>query len=162
MNGGDSMTLAERDIRIARVGCGRISRNDCDAAPSGLHSPRGILAAGTGHHVIVKKPMVTSLAAPDALAQACDENGVKVFVVKQTCWNSATQLHFSDLLEWLVGRAESILAMTATLARKIVVSDAGVSDTYGHVGRKWLEVIPGTYEFAKTGRTVPLPLRRAL
>lgn len=223
----DSMTLAARDIRVALVGCGRISRNHFDAiervdglqlvavcdveesrareageaqqvpwftsletmladvqsdavviaTPSALHPQMGILAARSGRHVIAEKPMGISLAAADALVQACDDSGVKLLVVKQNRLNPPIQLlkraidrgrfgriylanctvhwtrpqeyydqapwrgtwefdggafmnqasHYVDLIQWLVGPVESIMAKTATLARKIEAEDTGVA-----------------------------------
>ncbi|MGV3707934.1 MAG: Gfo/Idh/MocA family protein [Gemmatimonas sp.] len=227
MSVADSKTLAERAIRIALVGCGRISKNHfeaiakvkglelvsvCDveeerakeagaannvpwftnietmlaevpsdavviASPSGLHPNLGIIAAKAGRHVISEKPMAISLAAADALVQACDDNGVKLFVVKQNRLNATIQLlkraidrgrfgriylanctvhwtrpqeyydqapwrgtwefdggafmnqasHYVDLIQWLVGPVESIMAKTATLARRIEAEDTGVA-----------------------------------
>jgi UDP-N-acetyl-2-amino-2-deoxyglucuronate dehydrogenase len=214
-------------VRLALVGCGRISRNhieavakidglefvsvcDIDAAraqstgeaigvpwftaldamlvavpsdavviatPSGLHPQHGIVAARTGRHVISEKPMGISLAAADALVQACDDNGVQLFVVKQNRLNPPIQLlkraidrgrfgriymanctvrwtrpqeyydqapwrgtwefdggafmnqasHYVDLIQWLVGPVESVMAKTATLARRIEAEDTGVA-----------------------------------
>ena len=218
---------ANEPIRVALVGCGRISKNHfdaiakiddlrlvavCDAVeararaageeqgvpwftdyqtmladapsdavviatPSGLHPQHGILAAKSGRHVIAEKPMAISLAAADALVQACDDNGVKLFVVKQNRLNPSIQLlkramdkgrfgrifmanctvrwqrpqeyydqaswrgtwefdggafmnqasHYVDLIQWLVGPVESVMAKTATLARKIEAEDSGVA-----------------------------------
>ncbi len=214
-------------IRLALVGCGRISRNHfetiarrddlhlvavCDidesrartagetygvpwflsyeqmladvpsdaiviATPSGLHPQHGILAAKAGRHVISEKPMAISLAAADALVQACDDAGVHLFVVKQNRLNPPIQLlkraidrgrfgrifmanctvrwtrpqeyydqapwrgtwefdggafmnqasHYVDLIQWLVGPVESVMAKTATLARRIEAEDTGVA-----------------------------------
>ena len=217
----------DRPIRLALVGCGRISRNHfeaiaklddlelvavCDlvesrareagesqrvpwftsyeqmlaqvpsdavvlATPSGLHPQHGILAAKAGRHVISEKPMAISLAAADALVQACDDQGVHLFVVKQNRLNPPIQLlkravdrgrfgriymanctvrwtrpqeyydqapwrgtwefdggafmnqasHYVDLIQWLVGPVESVMAKTATMARKIEAEDSGVA-----------------------------------
>jgi UDP-N-acetyl-2-amino-2-deoxyglucuronate dehydrogenase len=217
----------DRPIRLALVGCGRISRNHLDAAakiddlefvsvcdteasraqqtgeaigvpwftsmetmlaevpsdavviatPSGLHPQHGILAAKAGRHVISEKPMGISLASADALVQACDDNRVHLFVVKQNRLNPAIQLlkravergrfgriymanctvrwtrpqeyydqapwrgtwefdggafmnqasHYVDLIQWLVGPVESVMAKTATLARRIEAEDTGVA-----------------------------------
>ena len=218
---------ASQIIRIALIGCGRISRNHfeaiskldrmtlvgvcdtiesrardageqhgvpwftdyaallaqvpCDvivvATPSGLHPQHGILAAKAGRHVISEKPMGISLAAADALVQACDDNHVHLFVVKQNRLNPPIQLlkraidrgrfgrifmanctvrwtrpqdyydqapwrgtwefdggafmnqasHYVDLIQWLVGPVESVIAKTATLARRIEAEDCGVA-----------------------------------
>ncbi len=214
-------------IRIALLGCGRISKNHfeamaklpgfrlvavCDivearareageqnsvpwftnydamlaqvpsdvvviATPSGLHPQHGILAAKAGRHVISEKPMAISLAAADALVQACDDNHVQLFVVKQNRLNPPIQLlkraidrgrfgriymanctvrwtrpqdyydqapwrgtwefdggafmnqasHYVDLIQWLIGPVESVVAKTATMARRIEAEDSGVA-----------------------------------
>jgi predicted dehydrogenase len=46
------------------------------STPHYLHVPLGIAAAKAGKHVIVEKPMATTLADADALIQACQEAGV--------------------------------------------------------------------------------------
>jgi UDP-N-acetyl-2-amino-2-deoxyglucuronate dehydrogenase len=69
---------------------------ECDivaiATPSGLHPAHGIVAANAGKHVVSEKPMAISLEGADALIEACDSNGVKLFVVKQNRLNPAIQL----------------------------------------------------------------------
>jgi UDP-N-acetyl-2-amino-2-deoxyglucuronate dehydrogenase len=214
-------------IRLALVGCGRISRNHVDAiaridglelvavcdvvgeraravseaqdvpwftsyedmlatvesdavvvaTPSGLHPQHGILAARAGRHVITEKPMAITLHAADQLVQACDDAGVRLFVVKQNRLNPPIQLlkqaidkgrfgrlfvanctvrwtrpqeyydqapwrgtwefdggafmnqasHYVDLVQWLVGPVESVVAKTATLARRIEAEDTGAA-----------------------------------
>jgi UDP-N-acetyl-2-amino-2-deoxyglucuronate dehydrogenase len=153
----------------------------CDAVvictPSGLHPQQGILAARAGKHVISEKPMAITLQGADDLVQACDDAGVKLFVVKQNRLNPAVQLlrraidkgrfgriysanatvrwsrpqeyydaadwrgtwefdggafmnqasHYVDLIQWLVGPVESVVAKTATLARRIEAEDIGAA-----------------------------------
>ncbi len=223
----DRTASAGGEVRIALVGCGRISRNHveavaqieglrltgacdiieerarevgqaagiphftsyetmlaevaCDAVaictPSGLHPQHGITAAGAGKHVISEKPMAITLSAADDLVKACDDAGVKLFVVKQNRLNPPIQLlkraldkgrfgriylanctvrwtrpqdyydqapwrgtwefdggaflnqasHYVDLIQWLVGPVESVIAKTATLARRIEAEDTGVA-----------------------------------
>ena len=223
----ERMIPGDRPIRLALVGCGRISKNHFDAiaklddlelvavcdivesrareagesqrvpwftsyeqmlaqvpsdavviaTPSGLHPAHGILAAKAGRHVISEKPMGISLAAADALVQACDDHHVHLFVVKQNRLNPPIQLlkraidrgrfgriymanctvrwtrpqdyydqapwrgtwefdggafmnqasHYVDLIQWLVGPVESVMAKTATMARRIEAEDSGVA-----------------------------------
>lgn len=158
-----------------------LAEADCDAVtiatPSGLHPQQGVLAARAGKHVISEKPMAISLAGADALVQACDEAGVRLFVVKQNRLNATVQLvkraldkgrfgrlflanttvhwsrpqsyydqapwrgtwefdggafmnqasHYVDLMQWLVGPVESVIAKTATLARRIEAEDTGAA-----------------------------------
>jgi UDP-N-acetyl-2-amino-2-deoxyglucuronate dehydrogenase len=158
-----------------------LQQSQCDvvviATPSGLHPAHGIKAAQAGKHVICEKPMAISLASADALVQACDDAGVRLFVVKQNRLNPAIQLlrraidrgrfgriymanatvrwarpqeyydqapwrgtwefdggafmnqasHYVDLIQWLVGPVESVMARTATMARRIEAEDSGAA-----------------------------------
>lgn len=136
-------TIQGRPIRIAVIGCGRISRNhfaaieahaddlelaavcdddpavlaehaarygvpgyadletllrreDCDlvslCTPSGLHSAQTILAARHGRHVVTEKPMATRWKDGLAMVRACDDAGVRLFVIKQNRRNATLQL----------------------------------------------------------------------
>jgi len=60
--------------------------------PSGLHAEHGIQAAQRGIHVVTEKPMTILLEDADALVKACDENDVRLFVVKQNRLNTTMQL----------------------------------------------------------------------
>jgi len=156
--------LARPDLHIVAV-----------CTPSGLHPQHGIQAAQHGLHVISEKPMAITLQAADELIKACDDNHVKLFVVKQNRLNATSQLlkkavdkgrfgkifmvqsnvfwqrpqsyydqakwrgtwefdggsfmnqasHYVDALLWLIGPAESVMAETATMARKIETEDTG-------------------------------------
>ena len=136
-------SITDRKIRIAVVGCGRISKNHFDAiqkhcenlelaalcesnkqtlqefqqrfnvpgyerleemlksetldlialcTPSGLHSDQTILAARYGVNVMTEKPMATRWQDGVRMVKACDEHGVKLFVVKQNRRNTTLQL----------------------------------------------------------------------
>lgn len=158
-----------------------LKRAECDVVslctPSGLHSAQGVAAAKAGKHVITEKPMAITLEQADALVQACDDAGVRLFVVKQNRLNPSIQLlkravdkgrfgriylanttvrwqrpqeyydsapwrgtwefdggafmnqasHYVDLIQWLVGPVESVVAKTATQARRIEAEDSGVA-----------------------------------
>ncbi|MFD2270341.1 Gfo/Idh/MocA family protein [Undibacterium arcticum] len=64
--------LNHRDIDVVAV-----------LTPSGMHPQHAIAAAQAGKHVIVEKPMALRLDDADAMIHACDDAGVKLFVVKQ-------------------------------------------------------------------------------
>ena len=132
-----------RKIRIAIVGCGRISKNHfgaiekhtddlelvavCESdpvvlsehtkqynvpgyqkleemlqkeqldlvaicSPSGLHPEQTIMAAQHGVHVMTEKPMATRMQDGERMVKACDNAGVRLFVVKQNRRNSTLQL----------------------------------------------------------------------
>lgn len=135
--------ISNRKIKIAVVGCGRISKNHfgsiesldsefelvavCDnnpdvleehstkynvpgylsfdelieseeldlvtlCTPSGIHATHTIKAAKARINVITEKPMATKWEDGLAMVKACDEAGVKLFVVKQNRRNSTLQL----------------------------------------------------------------------
>ena len=60
--------------------------------PSGLHADQAILCARAGKHVITEKPMATRWEDGKRMVKACDEAGVKLFVVKQNRRNATLQL----------------------------------------------------------------------
>ena len=60
--------------------------------PSGLHPEQTILAAKYGINVVTEKPMATRWRDGLNMVRACDEAGVKLFVVKQNRRNSTLQL----------------------------------------------------------------------
>jgi UDP-N-acetyl-2-amino-2-deoxyglucuronate dehydrogenase len=146
--------------------------------PSGLHPQQAILAAQHGVNVLSEKPMGTRLPDGVAMVKACDQAGVRLFVVKQNRRNATLQLlkqavehgrfgriynvalnlfwtrpqvyydqgngwrgswefdggafmnqasHYIDLLEWIIGPVESVMAFTATQARNIEAEDSGVA-----------------------------------
>ena len=145
--------------------------------PSGLHPRQAIEAAAAGLHVMTEKPMATRWQDGLAMVKACDDAGVRLFVVKQNRRNSTLQLlkravsegrfgrlynvavnvfwtrpqayydsadwrgtwefdggafmnqasHYIDLLDWIIGPVESVMAYTGTLARNIEVEDSGVA-----------------------------------
>ena len=147
------------------------------ATPSGLHPQQAIEIARAGIDVMTEKPMATRWADGLAMVRACDEAGVRLFVVKQNRRNRTLQLlkqavtkgrfgriymvnvnvfwsrpqsyydsaawrgtwefdggafmnqasHYVDLLDWIVGPVESVMAYTGTLARDIEVEDTGVA-----------------------------------
>ena len=71
---------------------------NCDAdvfvltTPSGLHPDQAIEIAQAGRNVITEKPMATRLADGKRMVKACEEAGVRLFVVKQNRRNATLQL----------------------------------------------------------------------
>jgi UDP-N-acetyl-2-amino-2-deoxyglucuronate dehydrogenase len=151
--------IRDRKIRIAIVGCGRISANhfgaiakhgdnlelaavcDIDGAvvrehsgrfqvpayqqmdemltnekidlvalctPSGTHPAQAILAARHGVHVMTEKPMATRWQDGLRMVKACDEAGVRLFVVKQNRRNSTLQLLKRAVSEKRFGRIHMV------------------------------------------------------
>jgi UDP-N-acetyl-2-amino-2-deoxyglucuronate dehydrogenase len=146
--------------------------------PSGLHPQQAIDVAKAGKHVMTEKPMATRWQDGLRMVKACDDAGVRLFVVKQNRRNATLQLlkqavdqgrfgriynvamnvfwtrpqdyydqgngwrgtwefdggafmnqasHYIDLLNWIVGPVESVMAYTATQARHIEAEDSGVA-----------------------------------
>ena len=55
--------------------------------PSGLHARNVIEIAPYRKHIVVEKPMALRLDDADRMITACDENGIRLFVVKQNRYN---------------------------------------------------------------------------
>lgn len=151
--------ITNRKIRLAIVGCGRISRNHfgsiekhadnielaavCDAdpkelaehaekyrvpgyaelegmlqaeqldlialcTPSGIHSAQTVLAARHGVNVMTEKPMATRWQDGVRMVKACDEAGVRLFVVKQNRRNTTLQLLKRAIEEKRFGRIHMV------------------------------------------------------
>ncbi|MGI9273442.1 MAG: Gfo/Idh/MocA family protein [Endozoicomonas sp.] len=73
-----------------------LERESLDAVsictPSGLHPEQTVLAAEAGVNVISEKPMATRWSDGARMVKACDEAGVRLFVVKQNRRNTTLQL----------------------------------------------------------------------
>ena len=73
-----------------------LAKCDADAfiltTPSGLHPGQAIEIAKAGKHVITEKPMATRWEDGKRMVKACDEAGVRLFVVKQNRRNATLQL----------------------------------------------------------------------
>ncbi len=181
----DAQALAAAVHRTGARGHGELTallaRTDADCVilttPSGLHPSQAIEVARSGRDVMTEKPMATRWHDGLAMVRACDEAGVRLFVVKQNRRNRTLQLlkqavdegrfgriysvavnvfwtrpqsyydsaawrgtwefdggafmnqasHYVDLLDWIVGPVESVMAYTGTLARNIEVEDTGVA-----------------------------------
>jgi UDP-N-acetyl-2-amino-2-deoxyglucuronate dehydrogenase len=145
--------------------------------PSGLHPRQAEEVAAAGLHVMTEKPMATRWSDGLSMVRACDQAGVRLFVVKQNRRNRTLQLlkqaveqnrfgriymvnvnvfwtrpqeyydsaawrgtwefdggafmnqasHYVDLLDWVIGPVESLMAYTGTLERNIEVEDTGVA-----------------------------------
>lgn len=72
-----------------------LARDEIDVVsiltPSGMHAQHAIAAAQAGKHVVVEKPMALRIEDADAMIEACDRAGVKLFVVKQNRLNVPVQ-----------------------------------------------------------------------
>ena len=55
--------------------------------PSGLHAEHVVNLSKYGKHIIVEKPMALSIEDTEAMIYACDENNIKLFVIKQNRFN---------------------------------------------------------------------------
>jgi len=73
-----------------------LAESDADAVilatPSGIHAEQGIRVAQSGRHVITEKPMATRWNDAKSLVHACDNAGVRLFVVKQNRCNPTLRL----------------------------------------------------------------------
>jgi UDP-N-acetyl-2-amino-2-deoxyglucuronate dehydrogenase len=55
--------------------------------PSGMHAQHVVAVARARKHVVVEKPMALTIADGDAMIEAADQAGVRLFVVKQNRFN---------------------------------------------------------------------------
>ena len=62
------------------------------STPSGLHAEQAIAAARKGVNVISEKPMATRFEDGLKMVRVCDQNNVRLFVVKQNRKNATLQL----------------------------------------------------------------------
>lgn len=73
-----------------------LAETDADAVilttPSGIHPGQAMAVAASGRHVISEKPMATRWSDGLRMVRACDEAGVKLFVVKQNRRNATLQM----------------------------------------------------------------------
>jgi UDP-N-acetyl-2-amino-2-deoxyglucuronate dehydrogenase len=60
--------------------------------PSGMHPQQTIEVARSGRHVLSEKPMATKWEDGVRMVRACDEAGVRLFVVKQNRRNATLEL----------------------------------------------------------------------
>jgi len=72
--------------------------------PSGLHPGQVIAAAGAGRHVMTEKPMATRWKDGRRMVRACDEAGVRLFVIKQNRRNTTLQILKRAVREGRFGR----------------------------------------------------------
>jgi len=74
------------------------------ATPSGLHASQAIQIAEAGRHIMTEKPMATRWEDGKRMVQACDQAGVRMFVVKQNRRNATLQLLKSAMDKGRFGR----------------------------------------------------------
>lgn len=72
--------------------------------PSGMHPRQTIETAAAGVHVMTEKPMATRWRDGLRMVEACDDAGVRLFVVKQNRFNATLQLLRRAILEGRFGR----------------------------------------------------------
>lgn len=73
-----------------------LAKSDADivvlTTPSGLHPEQAMQVAASRRHVMTEKPMATRWHDGVQMVKACDEAGVRLFVVKQNRKNATLQL----------------------------------------------------------------------
>ena len=73
-----------------------LAQTDADivtlTTPSGLHPSQAIKVAAAGRHILSEKPMATRWEDGLRMVRACDEAGVRLFIVKQNRSNATLQL----------------------------------------------------------------------
>jgi UDP-N-acetyl-2-amino-2-deoxyglucuronate dehydrogenase len=108
----DAMALAEAARETGATGFASIdallAETNADivvlTTPSGLHPSQAVKCAAAGFHVLTEKPMATKWEDGLRMVRACDEAGVKLFVVKQNRSNATLQLLKSAVEKRRFGR----------------------------------------------------------
>lgn len=88
-----SEMLAQKEIDVVTL-----------CTPSGLHAKQAIAVAAAKKHVITEKPMAIHYADGKAMRKVCDDNGVKLFVVKQNRFHPTIALLKQSIIEKRFGR----------------------------------------------------------
>ncbi len=70
----------------------------CVLTPSGHHAANTLELAPFGKHIVVEKPMALRVDDADQMIEACDREGVRLFVVQQNRYNRAV-VRTRDALE---------------------------------------------------------------
>jgi UDP-N-acetyl-2-amino-2-deoxyglucuronate dehydrogenase len=76
--------------------------------PSGIHPEQTIMVAKYGVHVMTEKPMATRWQDGQKMVKACDEAGVRLFVVKQNRKNPTLQLLKRAVTEKRFGKIQMV------------------------------------------------------
>ena len=101
-------TMAETGARGYSSLTDMLKETDADivilTTPSGLHPEQAMQVAATGRHVMTEKPMATRWHDGLRMVKACDEAGVRLFVVKQNRKNATLQLLRNAILKERFGR----------------------------------------------------------
>jgi UDP-N-acetyl-2-amino-2-deoxyglucuronate dehydrogenase len=145
--------------------------------PSGTHAQIGVEVAKLNKHMIIEKPLALTMEDADAVLKACEENRVKIFVVKQNRYNLPVQQlrgaldngrfgrlvlgtvrvrwsrrqeyydrdawrgtwaldggvlanqasHHIDLLQWMMGPVDSVVAKAGTMLVDIEAEDLALA-----------------------------------
>ena len=78
------------------------------ATPSGLHARQAVEAAEAGWHVITEKPMATRWEEGKRMVAACENAGVRLFVVKQNRRSPTVRLLRRAIQKGRFGRIYSV------------------------------------------------------
>ncbi len=76
--------------------------------PSGIHPDQAVIAARFGVNVMTEKPMATRWQDGVRMVKACDEAGVRLFVVKQNRLNTTLQLLKRAVVEKRFGKIHMV------------------------------------------------------
>ncbi|MGB6152092.1 MAG: Gfo/Idh/MocA family oxidoreductase [Pricia sp.] len=76
----------------------------CICTPHGLHANMSIAAAKAGKHILVEKPMGLSVSESEEMIRVAEEEGVRLFVVKQNRYNTPIKLTQKALNENRLGK----------------------------------------------------------
>lgn len=94
-----------------------VQRDDVDAVdiclPNGLHAEVALTAIRAGKHVLVEKPVATSLADADAMVSAADEHGTVLMTAQNGRYASGMAAAAKAVRDGLIGDVTAVEAWLA-------------------------------------------------
>ena len=111
-----------------------IRRDDLDAiviaTPHHCHVEEGLLAAETGKHALIEKPLATSLEDCDRLIEACDQRGLSLSVGYHQRFRDSNLLTRELIQSGAIGSVRCI-QMSALFDAEAMRADSGFGGDWG-------------------------------
>lgn len=110
------------------------------ASPDRLHARQAIACAGAGRHVLVEKPMATSVEEAEAMVSACRKAGVRLAVAYHLRWHAGHRRLVSAIRSGDIGQLRHMRVLWTSKAKDARNWRAGEE-----VGRWWSLAGVGTH-----------------
>ena len=110
------------------------------ATPDRLHEEQTIAAAQAGKHILLEKPMATSLEACDRMHEACEQAGVKLAMAYHHRWHAGHRMLQSRIADGMLGTLRHMRVHWTFQA-----PDGGNWRSHPETGRWWSLAANGTH-----------------